>query len=173
MSSKREYPLDPTKAANAAKALRESLIQMGAGDDEALVLDTIEGETSLFETLDAMLERINLDGAMLDAIDAAKGNLDARAQRVKRRVESYRAMIEQAMSIAELPKLERPVATLTLSARAPTLVVVEEADIPVSWWKPADPTLDKKGLLAALKDGQAIPGVALNNAAPSVTIRVK
>lgn len=184
--------LDPTKEALAAKALRESIVAM-AGEDEDLILDSIEGETSLFELIDGLLEAAALDETSILAVETAIGKLDARKERFKKRIETARELITQALTIAELPKLERPTATLSVSARAPSTIIVDEAAIPSSYWKPGKPTLDKKALTDALRAREKalqelpkcesdrakaladfppeIPGVTLSNAAPSLTIR--
>lgn len=163
--------LDPIKEAKAVTALRESLRQMGEGDDETLLLDTIEGQTSLFEIVDRLLVSIAEDAGLAAGADAAAEKLARRAERFEKRAETTRALIEQALMVAELPKLERPAATLSLVNRAPKVEITEEAEIPAEFWKTGDPHLDKKALAAALKEGRAVPGACLSNAAPSLTIR--
>jgi hypothetical protein len=163
--------LEPIKEAQAVAGLKQTLRQLGGEGDEALLMDTIEGETSLMEAIDRLLL------AIADAAGLAKGAheaaevLAARAERFEKRAEAARGLIEQALMIAELDKLERPTATLSMVRRPPKLEVAEEADIPAEFWKLGDPKLDKKALLAALKDGRIVPGACLSNAAPSLTIR--
>lgn len=184
--------LDPAKEAIAVKGLRESLAAVDP-DDETLLTDSIEGQTSFFEIVDAILERMLVNEAAVEGIEVVVKSLGARKARYEQRIKSDRALLEQAMTIAELAKIERPTATLSLSARAPSLTITEESDIPAAWWKAGDPTLDKKGLTAALKerakaldalpqDPEAraaaldalppdIPGATLSNGAPSISIR--
>ena len=100
-------------------------------------------------------------------------DLEARAKRVEDRIRMRRGLIEQAMVIAEIKKLERPAATLSLTNRPASLVVSDEAAIPSRFWVAADPKLDRKALSAALKEGEAVAGATLSNAAPSLTVRVK
>ena len=164
--------IDPEREARAVASLRESLAAMGE-DDEALLIDSIEGQTNLFECIDLLLERMSADVAFMDGLDSMIATLKGRKERFDKRIAANRAVIEQAMVIADLAKLERPAATLSLSQRAAKLVVTEESDIPAAYWKAADPVLDKKSLLAALKDGTVIPGAALDNAAPTLTVRQK
>lgn len=164
--------LDIQKQAEAAKSLRESLAQLAAGDED-LMLDMIEGETSLVECIDALLARGAADKALVVGIDAVVADLNARKDRVKRRIELDRALIEQALMTAEITKLERPAATLSLTNRPAALRVDSEADIPAEFWKAGDPKLDRKALADALKAGRPVPGAALSNAAPSLTVRVK
>lgn len=186
--------IDPIKEAQVVASLRASIAALDA--DDALLMDTIEGETSLLEAIDKILLRMTEDKALADGVDLAISALEARKARFVARVEHDRALIEQAMSTAELKKIERPAGTLTLADRPASLVVTDEAEIPSTWWKAGRPTLDKKALTTELRaravtlaeveklDGDekaaalaALPapiaGVSLSNAAPSLTIRVK
>lgn len=163
---------DIERQALAAKNLRESIAQL-IENDESLALDMIEGETSLVECIDALLEQNAHDGALIEGAAKVMSDLDARASRVQRRVDTRRALIEQAMLTAEIKKLERPTATLTMANRAASLRIDDEASIPAEFWVAAAPKLDRKALSAALKDGRPVTGAALSNAAPSLTVRVK
>lgn len=162
--------LDPIKEAKAVTALRESMASALEGDAE-LLLDTIEGQTSLNEALDKLLLTIAESDGLARGALAAAAEIEGRAARFTKRAETARALIEQAMMIAELVKVERPTATLFLSNRAPKVEIAEVADIPAEFWKPGEPRLDKKALAAALKEGRAVPGACLSNAAPSLTVR--
>lgn len=184
--------IDPTKEAAAVKALLESIAAVDAEDDQ-LVLDMIEGETRFLDLIDALLLRRAESLGHVEGLDAAIATLEARKARFKARAESAKALIEQALTMAELPKLERPAATLTMSARAPSLIVTEESAVPSRFWRTPDPVLDKKALTAALRERRKaieslpedpearaaalaaipedIPGVELSNAAPTLTIR--
>lgn len=183
--------LDPTKEAKAVAALLAAH-DIDVEHDAELVADTIEGETSLFEAVDAVLDRIADAEVMLEGLNVVIARLDARKARYEARIKTDRTLLEQALTIAELPKLERPAATLSISTRAPSLVLTEESDIPAKYWKAGAPTLDKKALAADLTDRAKalanlpedeaqraaliaslpdIPGAALSNGAPSLTIR--
>lgn len=160
------------REAEAAKAIRESLAKLGETDAE-LLLDMTEGETSLFECIDALLLRMASDKALVIGTESVVSDLEERKRRVEKRIAFDRGLIEQAMAIAELPKIERPAATLSLSSRAPSLRVDDEAAIPAEFWTAGAPKLERKALTEALKEGRPIPGVALSNAAPSLTVRTK
>jgi hypothetical protein len=160
------------REAEAAKAIRESLAKLGETDAD-LVLDMTEGETSLFECIDALLLRMASDKALVVGTESVISDLEARKRRVEKRIEFDRGLIEQAMAIAELSKIERPAATLSLANRAPSLRIDSEADIPAEFWTAGAPKLERKAITDALKEGRAIPGVALSNAAPSLSVRIK
>jgi hypothetical protein len=165
--------LDPIKEAKAVASLRESLRQIGAEDDETLLVDSIEGETSLYEAVDKLLLTIAEAEGLAAGAAAAADEIKFRAERFTKRAEAARAVIEQAMMVAELEKVERPAATLFLARIAPKLELTEEAEIPAEFWKTGEPKLDRKALTAALKEGRAVPGAHLSNCAPSLTVRTK
>jgi hypothetical protein len=185
--------LDPIKQAQAVKAIKSSIAAIGEEGDDQLVLDTVEGETDFLEVVDAILARIADDGALAKAIDAQVSDLNARKERFKKRIETNKALLEQAFIEADLPKVERPLATVYLSNRAPKVIVETESDIPARYWKPGDPKLDQKALLEDLKARRAalealpedpaeraaayaalppdIPGATLSNGTRSLSIR--
>lgn len=53
------------------------------------------------------------------------------------------------------------------------LVVMDEAAIPHEFWEPRDPRLNRQALLAELKGGGAIAGVALSNPEFVLSVRTK
>lgn len=184
--------IDPIKEARAAAALRESIASLN--EDDALLIDMIEGETSFMECLDALLVEEALTSGLIDGVKSAAEAIGGRRARLEKRKETVRALIEQALMIAEIDvKIERPVATISLAKRPPVIVIETEADIPAQYWKASEPTLDRKAIGDALKarakllddlpedaDARAaalaslppeIPGVTLSNAAPTLTLR--
>lgn len=199
MPGKPKFELDPIKAAEAAKSLIESIRAMAGDEDDELIADMVEGETDLMDVLDALVERRNLNKALAEGIDLAVADLGLRKARFLKRVETDKALIEQAMTIAGLPSIERPCGTLVLTQRAPVTVVDNEADIPAEFWKAGDPKLDKKALNAAVAERQAererrlaewreqhgedapppndlpspIPGAHLEASPASLTVRVR
>ena len=161
--------IDPIREAEAVKALRESLASIEL--DEGETADLIEGETSLFEAIDKLLGRMVDAHLMLDGIKTAVERLQARKERFERVVETNRALIEQAMLIADVQKIDRPTHGLTMAKRPAKVEVIDEAAIPARFWVASDPKLDKRALGDALKAGDNVEGAALVTPAPSLTIR--
>jgi hypothetical protein len=157
----------------AAKKLIASLRDMDATDDAELVADAIEGETGLIEALDAALAEIDECEILIAGLDDKIKAFDARKKQQKDRAERIRALIEQALVSTDVQSLRLPSATISLSKRAPGLVITNEADIPARFWveqeRPA-PKLDKKALADALKAGD-VPGASLDNGSLSLTVR--
>jgi hypothetical protein len=161
----------------AAKSLLSSLREQGVEDDAELVVDTIEGETNLLEAIDAALAQIDECEVLIVGLSAKIEAFEGRKKTIGGRADRLRALIEQAMLATDQEKLKLPTATLSITKRAPGLVVVNEAEIPVKFWieqeRPA-PKLDKKALTAALRQENAsIPGATLDNGSFSLSVRRK
>lgn len=190
--ARRTYEADPIREAEAVRILRQNLAILDSDDE--LLMGMIEGETTFFECLDALLlDEAEITG-LVAGVDEAIVTLKGRKDRFEKRRESRRGLIEQMLLVAQVDvAIERPLATLSLARRPAQLVIETEADIPAEYWKTPEPVLDRKALLAALNERakqiaalpedptdraeaiaalpSAIPGATLSNAAPSLTIR--
>lgn len=155
---------------HAAAALRESLAEF---DDEDLLRDSIEGETSLHEMIAAVFASLSEDGERIAGISARMDDLKQRKDRFERAVARKRAMIEQAMAIGEIKSITLDEGTLALAKRPRGVVIENEAEIPSAYWKPQPPKLDKAAVKEALKAGDTVPGAALDNGGYGLTIKRK
>jgi hypothetical protein len=152
-------------------AIRASLtVHHEVLDDSDLMIVLAEGETSLFEALDHMLEADLLDEALVQGLKLQKDTLAVRLHRLNERRESRRAILEQALMLLERKSLERPIATLSLSNRAPALVVDEEAAIPAEYFD-LKPVLNRRRAKEALDRGSQVPGARLSNGMVTLTLR--
>lgn len=156
----------------AAAALKQSLKDMLGEDDEAM-RDMIEGETNLHEMIEHVVLSIEDDNVLVVGLSARLEELQSRKTRFENRIASKRAMIEQAMVIGELESLERPTFTLSLRSTPVKAEIIDESLIPSAYWKPQPPKLDKRALLAALKEGGDVAGASLSNGGISLQIRTK
>lgn len=155
----------------AANLIREQVVAL-AGDDEDVIRDSVEGETNLHELLAKLVEDDATDDALAASTAALAEKIGARAVRIKKRIETRRAIMANAMQVAELKTLETAGGTVSQKKVPPKLVVIEEADIPAAFFKPQPPKLDRKALTDALKvEGVSIPGAAMSNGSMSVQIR--
>lgn len=158
----------------AATVLRES-IKVMSEDDEDLIRDMIEGETSLHEMIERVVTSMEEDELLLAGITSKADDLATRKKRIEDRIGRKRAMLEQAFVVGEIPKLELVTCTLSTRKTPPKLIVEDEALIPSQYWKASDPTLDKQALAAALKAEGALPiaGASLSNGGISLNKRNK
>lgn len=155
-----------------ADAARDLIAELNS-DDAALVHDMTEGETGLMEAIDAALDEIDGADVVIEGCKAKIAQLKERADAAERRQERVRTLLEQAMLVAGLDTVKRPCATLSVSRRAPKPIYTDESAIPTRFWKQPDPVLDRAAINAAVKDGEAVPGVSLSNGGTSLTIRRK
>ena len=111
------------------------------------------------------------DEALAGGLSTRLTDMKARLERLETRAERKRQLALRVMGEAEIQKLTRIDFTASLKQGAPTLDVVDEAKVPAAYWKPQPAKLDRQGLLAALKAGSAIEGVAI--AAPQMQLSVR
>lgn len=156
-----------TREATAARDLIAAL----ASDDETLNHDMVEGETSFLEAIDAALAEIDECDMTITGCKAKEAEIAERRKRAERRAERVRALIEQAIQVADLSTVKLPTATLTVRQVPPKYMIQDESKIPTRFWKQPDPVLDRKALGDAFKEGETIPGVGQTNGGTSLTIR--
>jgi hypothetical protein len=140
-------------------------------DDDRLLLDTLEGETDLFELVGRLLNQIEAEeGTVL----ALKGQIDdrtARKQRSEQRKESHRNAILALMEAARQEKLLLPEATLSVRTVAPKPIFPNVDLVPDEFCK-FDRKLDREKLKSV--DPSNLPSWAtMDNGGTSLTIRRK
>jgi hypothetical protein len=155
------------------EVLRAELKAAFLNIDEETLRDTLEGISDLPEALAAVTRSYMDDLALAAALGMRISDMQERLSRFEVRAEKKRVLLTQVMERAQLKKLQEPDFTVSLRAIPPGLVVCNEADIPEVFWKPQPPKLDRKGLLAALGAGQAIPGANLGNGGTTISVRTK
>lgn len=165
---------DLIRQTGAARDLMAQLRDAGAEDDAELVADSIQGETSLPEAMEAAMSEIDDLDALELGIEAVNQRNDTRLAAIRARRDRIRASMEQAMVAVDQQTLRLPTATITVAKRPPQIVIVNESEIPARFWKQPDPPapkLDKKALALALKANEIVPGATLDNGTVSLTIR--
>lgn len=160
------------KEIEAARVLREQIASLANGDPD-FIRDTLEGEVDFEAIVRSLLASIGEDEAMVAGLKAYIEDLSGRKDRIANRIGLKRALIAAAIEIADRPKMELDVGTVSLTKVQPKAHITEEADVPTEFWKPQPPKLDVKALTAALKEGREIPGATLTNGGVTVTIRRK
>ncbi len=141
-------------------------------DDETL-RDTLEGITNLHEMIAAVIRSALVDEALQAGLRTRLEEMRGRLERLEARSAKKRQLALEAMTEAGLKRLEQPDFTAFTRAGLPGLIIVSENTIPVSYWVPQPPKLDRQGLLSDLKRGEAIPGAQLSNPKPVLSVRTK
>jgi len=159
------------REATRYQVLRDRLLAEIPDLDEETLADTLEGITDLREMLAELVRSALVDEALAGGLSTRLCDMKARLERLEARAEKKRRLVRQAMAEAEMKKLEEADFTASLRLGVPALEVVAEDKIPVAYWKPQPAKLDRQGLLAALKCGVIVDGVAL--AAPVLQLSVR
>jgi hypothetical protein len=144
------------------------------GDDAELRADTIEGSTNLLEALRPALARIIECETMSLSLREAEKRMANRRHRLEAQAQDLRMAVQLAMELGERKKYETDIGVLSLRPSPRALEVLDESAIPSEFWERADPSLDKRKLIAALKvalaANQTIPGAALTE--PGQTLHI-
>ena len=153
--------------------LRERLEAAFPDADEETLMDTLEGMTSLTDSLAELLRSSQEDQSMASALRSRMADMQERCSRFEERARKKRELVCTVMEEAELKKLTEPDFTVSLSpARAP-LMIIDEAAIPGDYWKPQPAKLDRMGLISVLSNGRDIPGAILGNPPMTIAVRTK
>jgi hypothetical protein len=156
-----ERPDNLHRSIEAAKSLRLELARMIGGtdaemssDDLQTLQDSFDGETTLDVEIRNAVLAIEEDEIFVRGIKARETELKDRRLRLEKRIEATRGLIEQAMTVAQWPKHEMDIGSVTLGKAKPRLEIDQESEIPSQFWKRKDPDLDKAGLLKVLNERQ-------------------
>ncbi len=153
--------------------LRERLEAAFPDADEEALMDTLEGMTSLTDSLAELLRSSQEDQSLASALRGRMSDMQARCGRFEERARKKRELVCPVMEEAELKKLTEPDFTVSLRpARAPLMIIDEEA-IPGDYWKPQPAKLDRMGLISALTNGRDIAGAVLGNPPLTISVRTK
>jgi len=159
-----------TREAQAARDLIAKLKDI-IGDDEDFAMDVIEGQTSLVEVVNSLIAQEGEDEAHIRAIQEYATKLSARALNINARIERRRNALLAAFQNAGVKSLRCPLGTVGIRPTPAKAIPTDESIIPDEFWKPRDPVLDKRALLAALKEGRTVPGATLSNGGVTISIR--
>ena len=160
------------REAQSARVLLDNLRDV-LGDDDDAAADAIEGETNFKEACAKAVERLAELDAHDTALQAHIEKMRSRRERLQTQAGAIRAALAAGLSQVGIKKLELPIATLSCRPIAAGLVITDEASIPAEFWKRGDPKLDRKALLAALKENHPIAGATLSNGGETIAILEK
>ena len=160
-------------AATTYRAIRERLLAQDPELDEQTLADTVEGLTDLHEILAAIVRAALADEALAHGLKGRIAEMQDRLERLQDRALKRRQIVKETMVETDLKKLTAPDFTASIRPGMPALVVLNEAAVPSIYWGPRDPRLNRQGLLADLKQGDDIDGVALSNPEPVLSVRTR
>jgi len=141
-------------------------------EDADLLADTLEGETNLDRVLAKLVDFVRDAESMAAATKARKDEIAERQKRFERQGESGRKIIQQLMESAHQPKVTLPEATLSILRAREKVNVTNVDELPQGFFRTERKPLSKE-ILAALKEGQPVPGAELVMGDDSLRIGAK
>ena len=155
------------------RVLRERLEAAFPDADEETLRDTLEGMTSLTDSLAELLRSSQEDQSLASALRSRMSDMQERCARFEARARKKRELVCTVMEEADLKKLMEPDFTVSLRPSRAPLMILDEAAIPGDYWRPQPAQLDRMGLISALSNGRDIPGAVLGNPPMTIAVRTK
>jgi hypothetical protein len=164
-------------ALSAWHAARERLLAEDPAleHDEAMLVELLGPEEGEVEEILARLVRGAVHAESM--ADAAAERIEAmreRAGRFKNRAQTMRATAFAVMDSTGLRKLELEDVTASVRQGTPSVKVTDLDAVPEIYVETVVTRQpDKRTILAVMKDGVAVPGCELTNAAPTIALRTR
>lgn len=143
-------------------------------EDERAYLDTLEGETDLFEWVRRLLAKIEEDEGNVAALKEQIGDRNVRKARAEARIETTREALKALLDCARLDKLVLPEATLSVRNTADSLKVNDPAAVPDEYTVPnPKPSMEKIKAAFTVETPDLPNWLRVEPGRPSLTIRRK
>ncbi len=163
----------PHNELNRFTELRRRLIADYPDIDDETLFDTLDGATNLKEAVGELIRSALNDEALEAGLKVRIDEMKERQARFQSTAQSKRNFALKVMEEADLEKLVEPDFTVSVRTGPCSLVVIDEQEIPETYWRPQPPKLDRKAALDAIARGQKVPGATLSNARVVLSVRRK
>ena len=155
------------------RSIRDRIKAQDPQIDEQTLADTVEGLTDLHEIVQAIIRAALQDEALATGLKCRIADMQDRLTRLQDRAAKRRQIAKDVMVDLDLKKLTAPDFTASIREGIPSLVVINEDAVPKIYWEPSEPRLNRQGLAYELKQGAEVPGVALSDPEPVLSVRVR
>jgi len=133
----------------------------------------VEGLTDMHEILGAIVRAALADEALAAGLKCRIAEMQDRLERLQDRANKRRQIVKDAMVESDLKKLTAPDFTASIRPGMPALVVLNEDEVPKTYWEPGEPRLRRQVLAHDLKGGAEIVGATLSNPEPVLSVRTR
>lgn len=141
-------------------------------EDEAALVDTLDGETEALDVVRSLIRSGREDEATAEAVRTIRQDNMSREERFRNRADRKKQAALALMQAIGVRKVEAPDFTASITANPPKVVILDEAALPRSLgtesWSP-----DKRAIGAELIAGRDVPGAVLTNGGETLTRRFK
>lgn len=139
-------------------------------EDEELLRDMVEGETSLHHVLTRIMdEKFNAED-MTTAIKAREASLKARRERFEAKADAMKDLALSLMQAAKMDKVELEEATLSIRKPSKRVEILNEEDIPSQLMR-ITKSPDKAEIKKHLEAGETVPGCIMGLGDIGLTVK--
>jgi hypothetical protein len=153
--------------------LRRRLLEADPNIDERTLFDTLEGATNLKEAIGCVVRSALDDESLAGALKARLDAMRERLERIESTASKKRQLALAAMEEADIRTILEPDFTVSIKRASPSIVIINEGDIPEPFWLSQPPKLDRRAVLEAMKSGSAVPGAEMANSRIILSVRTK
>lgn len=165
--------LDAVRQAGREIAALAYQIRELCGDDDLAFVDTLDGETDAIQAARGAVRMVQAMEALAEASDALSDRYKARAKDFSDRAGRARSALLQFMGEIGETKLVLPEATVSVGKGRPHLVGEPDVEALPEEFVRVKREPNRSAISEALKAGREVPGCALSNAAPVLSLRVR
>lgn len=155
------------------QAVRERIKAREPDIDEQTLADTVEGLTELPDIIEAIIRSALVDEALSKGLRCRIAEMQDRLSRLQDRASKRRQIAKDVMVDLDLKKINAPDFTASVRPGLPALLVLNEEEVPPTYWQPSEPHLNRQELARDLKQGVEITGATLSEPAPVLSVRVR
>lgn len=141
---------------------RELQMMIEDGVDPSALADTLQAiEESIQDKVQNTALVIRNLEADVDAIKAEEKRLADRRKAIENNCKGLKDYLYQQMTATDLKRIKGTIVTVGIQKNPASLDIAEGAIVPPEYMIPQPPKVDKKLLLAAVKDGMQWDGITL------------
>ena len=155
------------------RTLRDRIRAQDPQIDEQTLADTVEGLTDLHEIVTAIIRSALADEALATGLKCRISDMQDRFDRLQDLASKRRQIAKDVMVELDLKKITAPDFTVSIRPGLPSLLVLDEAAVPSTYWQPSEPRLNRQKLSNELKTGTEIAGATLSNPEPVLSVRTR
>ena len=140
----------------------QQLLELESEIDEQTFIDTLQSIDEAIEGKAENLAKVIKEvESTVSVITSEISRLQSKKQALNNRVANLKTYLQGEMEKVNKTKVKGALFTVNIQNNPPSLKVENADNIPKSFYIEQDPTLDKKALKEAVKNGEVIEGVAL------------
>lgn len=140
----------------------QQLLELESEIDEQTFIDTLQSiDEAIGDKAENLAKVIKEMEATITTIANEVNRLQSKKQVVANRVSNLKTYLQGEMEKVNKTKIKGELFTVNIQNNPPSLKVENTDKIPKSFYIEQEPTLDKKALKEAVKNGEVIEGVEL------------